>query len=231
MKISAQFRVFIAIVSLVIFIGACASNKLVEYDLREADIAARTFMPPRANVFTDADFHFNPHDLVGTAIGIGTTVAKESQAMKARARLDSAMAMVDVPAIIEEEVLFRSAELLNFRPVNEVKLADFVFNVRMERYGIDAKGWDAGTYFVIESKIELIDNQAQRRIWKRSVEAREPLSPRVFGINAPVENVMDAVALSQLTVDEMAAGMEYLAHFSADLIAQKLYKDYVKSRD
>ncbi|MBN1481324.1 hypothetical protein EH223_03025 [candidate division KSB1 bacterium] len=210
---------------------ACSSNKLVEYDLREADIAARTFMPPRANVFTDLNVNFNPHDIVGTAISVGSTVARENEAIKARARLDSAMQMVDVPAIIEEEVLFRAAEMLNFRPVNEVKAADFVFNMRMEKYGIDAKGWDAGTFFVIESKVELIDNQLQRRIWKRSVTAREPLSPRVFGISTPIENVMDAVALSQLSVDEMAAGMEFLANFSAEIIAEKLYRDYIKSRD
>jgi hypothetical protein len=162
---------------------------------------------------------------------VGTTIAKESQASEARARLDSAMMMVDVPAIIEEEMLFRSAELLNFRPVNEVKLADFVFNVRMEKYGIDAKSWDVGTFFVIESKIELVDNHTQERIWKRSVAAREPLSPRMFGVSSSIENVMDAVALSELTVEEMAAGMEYLADFTAELLAEKLYNDYVRSRD
>jgi hypothetical protein len=214
-----------------LFLGACSSNKLVEYDLREADIAARTFMPPRANVFTDANLNINPHDLVGTAISVGTTIARESEASKARARLDSAMTMVDVPAIIEEEVLFRAAELLNFRPVNEVKAADYVFNVRMERYGIDARSWDAGTFFVVKAKVELIDNKLQRRIWKRGMEAKEPLSPRIFGISTPIENVLDAVALSNLTVEEMSAGMEYLANFTADLIAEKLYNDYVKSRD
>ena len=215
----------------VLLLTACASNKLVEYDLREANIAARTFMPPRANVFTDANLNINPHDIVGTAINVGTTIARESEAVKARARLDSAMTLVDVPAIIEEEVLFRAAEMLNFRPVNEVNAADFVFNIKMDRYGVDAKGWDVGTFFVVKAKVELIDNQQQRRIWKRGVEAREPLSPRIFGISAPVENVMDAVALSQLSVDEMVSGMEYLANFSAGVIAEKLYRDYVKSRD
>jgi hypothetical protein len=230
MKIK-RFVLLFAICSLML-LTACASHKLVEYDLREADIAARTFMPPRANVFTDLhNLYINPHDLIGSALNVGTTIAKESQASKARARLDSAMMRVDVPAIIEEEMLFRSAELLNFRPVNEVKLADFVFNVRMEKYGIDAKSWDLGTFFVIESKIELIDNQTQRRIWRRSVDAREPLSPRMFGISSSIENIMDAVTLSELTVEEMATGMEFLANFTAELLAEKLYNDYVKSRD
>lgn len=223
--------VLIPLFAAVVLLFACSSNKLIEYDLREADIAARTFMPPHADVFTDLSVNFNPRDIVGTAISVGSTIARENEAIKARARLDSAMQMVDVPAIIEEEVLFRAAELLNFRPVKEVKTADFIFNVHMEKYGIDARGWDVGTYFVIESRVELIDNQLQRRIWKGKVAAREPLSPRVFGISTPIENVLDAVALSQLSVDEMAAGMEYLANFSAEIISEKLYRDYIKSRD
>jgi len=120
---------------------ACSSNKLAQYELRDADIAARTYMPPRANVFTDVDVVINPNDIVRSVISVGTTVAREVQAARARARLDSAMAMVDVPAIIEEEVLFQAAEMLNFRPVNEVPAADFIFQIEMKRYGIDARGW------------------------------------------------------------------------------------------
>lgn len=214
-----------------IMLAACSSHKLAEYNLRDANIAARTFMPPRANVFTDFSVDIDPKNLVSTALSVGTTIARESQAMEARVRLDSAMSQVDVPGIIEEEVLFQAAEMLNFRPVNEVNAADFVFNVDMDHYGISASGWEIGTYFVIEAKVELIDNASSRRIWKSKVEAKEPLSPRIFGLNHSVENVMDAMALSQLTVDEMATGMHYLANFTADVISEKLYKDYIKSRD
>ena len=224
-----QRIIFVFLLGATLFI-ACSTNKLAQYELRDANIAARTFMPPRANVFTDLYLNLNPNDLVGTALSVGTSVVREAQAVKARARLDSAMALVDVPAIIEEEVLFRSAEILNFRPVNEADAADFVFNVDMKRYGVDASGWDVGAYFVIDSQVELLDNAAHRRIWKGHVQAREPLSPRIFGLTYPVENVLDAVALSQLSVEEMASGMEYLANFTAELIAEKLYRDFIKSR-
>ena len=212
------------------FLLACSSNKLAQYELKDADIAAQTFMPPRANVFTDLGFNIDPKNIVSSAISVGTTIAREAQAVKARARLDSAMSLVDVPAIIEEEVLMQAAEMLNFRPVNEVDAADFVFNVDMKRYGIDASGWDVGTYFVVDSRVELIDNAEHRRIWRGHVQTREPLSSRIFGLAYPVENVLDAVALSQLSVEEMAAGLEYLANFTADRIAEKLYRDFIKSR-
>lgn len=209
---------------------SCSSNKLAQYELKDANIAAQTFMPPRANVFTDFSFNIDPKDLISSAIGVGTTIAREAQAVKARARLDSAMMRVDVPAIIEEEVLMQAADMLNFRPVNEVDAADFVFNVDMKRYGIDARGWDVGTYFVVDSRVELIDNETHRRIWKAHVQERQPLSSSIFGLAYPVENVLDAIALSQLSVEEMTIGLQYLAHFSADRIAEKLYRDFVKSR-
>ena len=209
---------------------SCSSNKLAHYELKDADIAAQTFMPPRANVFTDFSFNIDPNNIVSSVLSVGTTIAREAQAVSARARLDSAMARVDVPAIIEEEVLLQAADMLNFRPVNEVDGADFVFNMDMKRYGIDASGWDVGTYFVVDSRVELIDNATHRRIWKGRVQAREPLSARIFGLAYPIENVLDAVALSQLSVEEMASGLEYLANLTADRIAEKLYRDFIKSR-
>jgi hypothetical protein len=213
-----------------VLLSACSSNRLARYDFRNADIAARTFMPPGANVFTDLDVRIDPDNLLRSALRVGTSVVREVEAEKARARLDSAMTMVDVPSIIEEEVLLQSAEMLNYRPVNEVHAADFIFNIEMKRYGIDARSWDAGTYFVIEARTELIDNAEHRRIWRGRVEAREPLSPSIFGLGSSVENVLDAVTLSELSAEEMATGLRYLAEYSAGLIAEKLYRDFIRAR-
>ena len=216
--------------TLILTLAACSTNRLAHYQLRETDIAAQTFMPPNADVFTDMDLFVDPDNLIRSIVRIGTSVVREVEAEKTRARLDSAMAMVDIPALIEERVLFQAAEMLRFRPVNEVDAADFVFIVDMKRYGIDARSWDAGTYFVITARIELIDNAVHRRVWRGRVDEREPLSPVVFGLEGSIENVLDALTLSGLSVGEIATGLQYLAEYSADLIAEKLYRDYVRSR-
>ncbi|MFC1628247.1 hypothetical protein ACFL3H_03940 [Gemmatimonadota bacterium] len=221
---------FLYLVSCLILFTACSTNRLAHYELRDANIAAQTFMPPRANVFTDMDVYIDPDHLLRSAIRIGTSVVREVEAEKARARLDSAMAMVDVPAIIEEEVLFQAADMLNFQPINQTRSADFVFNIDIKRYGIDARSWDDGTYFIIDAHIELVDNMEHRRIWKSHVDERESLSPRIFGLDSPIENVLDALTLSALSVEEMATGLAYMADFSAGLIVEKLYRDFVRSR-
>jgi len=119
--------------------------------------------------------------------------------------------------------------MLHFRPVNEVRSADFVFTIDMKRYGIDASGWDSGTFFVIDARIELIDNTAHRRIWRGNVNEREPLSPRFFDLDRPLENVLDAVTLSELSVHEMVTGLSNLAEYGAGLMAEKLYRDFIRS--
>ncbi|RPH98507.1 MAG: hypothetical protein EHM72_12770 [Calditrichaeota bacterium] len=220
---------FLVIVSALL--SACSSNKLREYDLRESNLAARSFIPPRADVQTGADVYFNTKDPIGTILSVGSTVAREVEAMKARARLDSAMMLVDIPAIVEEDVLFKAAELLNSRPVNEIDAADFLLDIDFKKHGIDAQSWAGGVDFVIDAKVNLVDQKQGRRIWKRHIEEREPLSPALFGLGPSIGNVIDAVALSKLTVEEMATGLENLAHFTADRIAHKLYDDFIKSRD
>ncbi len=213
----------------VFLLSACSSNKLREYDLRESDIAARTFTPPRAGISTGGEVYIDKKDPIGTILSVGGTIAKEIEAAKARARLDSAMTLVEIPAIIEEEVLFKAAELLNSRPINEVKAADFVLNFDFKEYGIDAESWVGGVRFVIDVKTELIDQKRGRRIWKKHINEREAVSPTLFGLGS-VNKVIDAVALSKLSVEEMAAGLENLAHYTADRIARQLYNDFVKSR-
>ena len=222
-------RLLPLLVTVILMFAACSSNKLREYDLRESDMAARTVTVPRPGVQSGGDIYINKQDPIGTILSVGSTVAKEIEAAKARARLDSAMAQVNIPAIVEEDVLFKAAELLNSRPINEVKAADFVLNLDFKEYGIDADSWVGGVRFVIDVKAELIDQQRGRRIWKRHIEERDAVSPSIFGLGS-VNKVIDAVALSELSVEEMAAGLENLAHYTADRIARRLYDDFIKSR-
>ncbi|MFC1545734.1 hypothetical protein ACFL44_03520 [Gemmatimonadota bacterium] len=209
---------------------ACSSNRLARYELTQTSVAAHTVMPVSANVFTNLDLNIDPDNVIRSVIRVGTSVAREVEAERARARLDSAMAMVDVSAIIEEGVLFQAAEMMNFRPVNEVQAADFIFHIVMKRYGIDARSWNGGMNFIIDARIELIDNVEHRRIWKGRVDASEPLTSGFFGHDSTISNVLDAMALSRLSVEEISTGLAYLASYSADLITEKLYRDFIRSR-
>ncbi|MDZ7345454.1 MAG: hypothetical protein ONA69_01535 [candidate division KSB1 bacterium] len=210
-------------------VAGCSSNKLRNYELRRTDIAARTFTPQRPQISTGGDIVIDKNNPLGTILSVGSTVVKEIEAMKARARLDSAMMKVDIPALMEEEILFKAAELLSSRPINEVEAADFVLNIDLKEYGIDAQSWWTGAHFIIDTKVELIDQKAAKRIWKKRVRSREPLTSYIFGLGE-VNKILDAAALANLTVDQMAVGLKNLAEVASDEIARKLYDDFIKSR-
>ncbi len=54
----------------------CSSHRLHEYKLEDTTVAARTFPPPRANVYTNFVVHFDLSNPVGTALSLGSTIAK-----------------------------------------------------------------------------------------------------------------------------------------------------------
>ena len=208
-----------------------SSNRLREYDFRDFTAAAVVSAPPGPEVFTNSFIFLDKDDPIGSALRLGTTIAKEVQAGKAQARLDSAMQQVDIPERIRGRVLQRSSTYLHYDPTDDYRDSDFLFDIYIREYGIDAKSWDSRVYFKIDVKVHLIDNGTGMEIWEAHVEERKPLSQSIFGWSgSPTDNIITAVALSSLSVKEMAIGFQNLADYTADRVAQKLQEDFEKSR-
>jgi len=224
-----KLLLFLILVSLFSF--TCSSHKLAEHNFYDHTLTAHTFFPPHAGVFTDPDLYINFDDPVGTLLNLGTTVVREAEAIKARKKLDSAAQIINVPDILQHEICLRSAEVLECKPIRERKNADYVMNIDIKHYGIDAASWRAGTQFIVNAKVDLLGPD-RKRIWKKHIEEEIPVTANFFGIGGyDLETVLDAAALSKLSVDEMAAGLENIAFAAADRFAEILYRDYIRSRD
>jgi hypothetical protein len=100
----------------------------------------------------------------------------------------------------------------------------------VREYGIEAKSWDAHAVFRIKAHAQLADRRQGRLIWETKFEEREPISPAIFGPHPALRNILSANALSQLSVEELAAGLEQLADFAADRITRRLQRDLYKAR-
>jgi len=213
-------------------IGCGSSNRLREYTFRDLTAAAIIAAPSGPEVFTGSFIHVDQDDLFASALRAGTTLAKEVTADKAQAQLDSAMMRVDVPERIRGRALQRCSEYLHFRPIQDYDESDFLFDMYIETYGIDAESWDARVYFQIDLKVYLIDNTTGLEIWKTHVKERQPLSGTIFDTGSvAADDVITAIALSQLSVEEMVLGFQYLADDTADRVARKLRRDFAKSRE
>ena len=94
-------------------------------------------------MFTDSflDIDMDPGDLLASALRAGTTLAKEITADQTRARLDSAMAQVDLPEHIMDGTLQRCSQYLHLLPVYDPDRSDFLFDMYVNSYGIDAESF------------------------------------------------------------------------------------------
>ena len=210
------------------FCMCCSMNRLQGVLFREQTVSAILAYPPPPEIFTDnwTDVDFsNP---VTAIIGIGTGIAKEVQVSKTSAKMDSAMQMIDIPEIVRVETLKRGADYLHYRSTEDIEDSDYLFDIEIEHYGIDAKSWTASVHFKLDAKVTLLDNRKTREVWRSCFNEKIPVSGEIFGLPGAAGNIINAVSLSRLKADRIAAGLEDLAVQTADRIVHKLQKDFSK---
>lgn len=211
-------------------LGGCASsNRLGSYQYRDHTLAVITSIPPRPDVFTENFFFIDTDRPLQMVLNAGSAIVKEVEAEKARERLDEAMRYVDVSHRVGDRVLDRSALYLRAQAHPNARNADYVLEVRINEYGIEAESWHANAFFSISAEVILIDGFSGRRIWRTGVEERDPISPRLFA-GRTAYNVVTAQALSRLSVDDMIVALEELSDYAADKIIYKLQRDLDRAR-
>ena len=213
-------------------VGCGSSNILHEYDYRGRTLAVVSELPRAPQVLSGPYFlGRSSGDPVRDLMRIGAGVAREVQAGEVRERLDSAVALVDVGYEMEDAVLERAARYLGARATwDDEEPADFLLELVVVEYGIDAEAWDAAVHVFIEADATLIHVDSGEEIWRREIGARDPLGPAVFGPRRTVRDVVTAATLASLDVEEIAAALEYLADFSARVITDELRDDLRDAR-
>ena len=212
--------------------GCASAGHLAEYEFVDRPVAVVTVAPPKPDVFTEDDFWLGEGGLLEAVVRVAADIAREAQAERARARLDSAVAVVDVSKRMSTRVLEQGARQLRGRAVESVQNADYEIELRVERYGIQADSWDDQAEFVIEAQVLLLDGDSGREIWKSDVDESEPVSSSTLGRALPdaVGSVVTAGQLASLSVTEMQRALESLADYCADRMVEKLRRGLEKAR-
>jgi hypothetical protein len=224
---------WLALAGAALLAPACASaGHLAEYDFRERPVAVVTVAPPHPDVFTTGDFWLPDRGLFEAVVRVAADIVREAEAERARARLDSAVAVVDVAGRMSGRVLEQGARQLRGRAVQSVQEADFEIELRVQRYGIQADSWDDQARFVIEAEVLLLDGETGREIWTADVDEREQVSSSTLGWALPdaVGGAVTAGQLASLSVAEMVRALESLADYCADRMVEKLRRGLEKAR-
>ena len=202
--------------------AACASTgRLDEYDFVDTAVAVECEFPPYPEVLTGPYFP-RPQDRVHALLRVGGRIVKEIEAEELRPRLDSAAAQVDVSSRVVERTLARAPRYLGAHPTDDVSAADFLIEVVVREYGVDAEEWLAAAHFFVDAKVYLIELETGVQVWEAHVRERDPITPHIFGPGTVVRDIVTARAFANLDVEEIARALERLADYSADRIADRL---------
>lgn len=221
-----------ALLALPAVLGACASaNTLHEYDYGGRTLAVVSDIPPRPEVLSGPHFLGGlSGDPVRDIVRAGARVVREVEAQAVQERLDEAAQRIDVGYVLEDNTLERSARYLGADALDGIPEADFLLEIVVVEYGIDAEAWEAAAHFYIEADAALLHAESGSEIWRAEIGARDPIGPAVFGGPSEVRDIVTAASLATLSVDEAVLMLESLADFSARVITDRLRDDLREAR-
>lgn len=209
--------------------AGCGGHHLADYDFAGRTVAVVYFATPSPHLRTGGGYGAvaDSDDPVGAVLVAGGRIAREVAARKARTRLDSAAASMDLSARMAERTLERASRYLGARPVEDRDAADFLLEVDIRDMGLDARRDRA--YLFVKGEAVLLNARTGREIWDADISGYDALTPDM--VDTPgLGDVLTAGALSTLTVAELERVLGRLADYAADRIARELRGDLRDTR-
>lgn len=213
------------VVALLALTGCGSKHRLADYDFAGETLAIAPHFPERPTVLTSGYSADYSGDLVGQVLKTGGQVARDVAAHGLTENLDSAASLVDVKTRLSERALERGARYLGARPVGSSDDAQYVLEVVVRDYGIDARQWDDAAHVFIDAEAILLDAWSGQEIWSARVDERDPISPSVHGEDSVTRDVVTAAALADMSVEELARTLERISDYCADRITNRLRSD------
>jgi hypothetical protein len=224
LRLQACGRIITSILILALFAGTACSSKqrLREYDFRGRSLGLVTFGPAHPEVLGGMALRVDADDPLESLVRIGSEAAREVQAQRVRPKLTEAASRVDVRGRIGQRTLEHGARHLRATPVAGTHAVDYELEIRIRRYGIVAASWTAPAYFLVDAEMTLLDGGTGRRIWRTRLRQRDPVQPFAVAGNRNVTNVVTAVALANMSTQEIERALELLADYAADHMVARL---------
>jgi hypothetical protein len=208
-----------AIVSLSVACGG--GHHLAEYPFASRTLAVVYVAPPAPELLTSYYDLRNSQNPVEAVVRAGADVAREREGRRANARLDSATTRVNIPAVLAQRTLERASRYLGTRPVTDENQADYLMEVRMSRFGINAKADEAAYLFTFAEAV-LIDRRTGREIWNVNIHGRDRLTPYIESDSRIPGSVITASTLGSVSVADFQNALNQLMDSSSNLITNEL---------
>jgi hypothetical protein len=203
------------------FVACGGGHHLAEYPFASRTLAVVYIAPPAPELLTGYYDLRNSQNPLEAVVRAGADVAREREGRRANARLDSATSRVDIPAALAQRTLARASRYLGTRPTTDESQADYLMEVRMERFGINAKADEAAYLFTFAEAV-LIDRRTGREIWNVNIHGRDRLTPYVESDSRIPGSVITASTLGSVSVADFQNALNQLMDSSSNLITNEL---------
>lgn len=205
-------------------LAACGGgHELERYSFAGSTLAVVDFAPPDPALWTGG-YDVEGDDVITAVLDAGSQVAKDVEARRARIRLDSAASRVNVRERMSQWTLERAARYLGAAPVEDGAAADYLLELYIRQYGIDARG-DRPARLFINVEAVLLDRRTGYEVWTVDVNSHDRLTPSVAtGSSVPID-IVTAGTLHTLTAEQLRAELAGLTDFTADYLTNQLRKD------
>jgi len=201
--------------------GCGGGHHLAEYPFASRTLAVVYIAPPSPELLTSYYDLTNSQNPIEAVVRAGADVAREREGRRANARLDSASARIDIPAVLAQRTLQRASRYLGTRPTTDESQADYLMEVRMERFGINAKADEAAYLFTFAEAV-LLDRRTGREIWNVNIHGRDRLTPYVESSSPIPGSVITASTLGSVSVADFQGALNQLMDYSSNLITNEL---------
>jgi hypothetical protein len=203
------------------FVACGGGHHLAEYPFASRTLAVVYIAPPTPELLTGYYDLRNSQNPIEAVVRAGADVAREREGRRANARLDSASSRVNIPAALAQRTLERASRYLGTRPITDESQADYLMEVRMSRFGINAKADEAAYLFTFAEAV-LIDRRTGREIWNVNIHGRDRLTPYVESDSRIPGSVITASTLGSVSVADFQNALNQLMDSSSNLITNEL---------
>lgn len=214
------------LVAMMVLTGCGTKHRLDQYDFAGRTVAMMPFTVPVPELLTRSYVSGGGENTLSRIVAAGSQLAVELEGREARARLDTAATRVDIVGIITQRTLQRASAYLAARPIDDPQDADFLLDLVVRSIAIDVRGSRAE--LVLDSETILLDRATGREIWTARIRNRDAITPAT-GMNTGGD-VVTAIVLSTISVEEFQRLLEGAAAMTASWITERLRDDLEKVR-
>lgn len=219
------------ILALLATLAACGGkHHLEEYRFSQRTLGVSFIEPPQAEL-KHGWYNVDPGgNAIQNVVQAGAKVAKELEARRALSRLDSAEKAVDLTDLLANGTAQRASRYLGTSAATDVEVADYVLEVEMKEFGIDARSNNA-TYLYSRAEAVLLDRRSGREIWSKTVKGTDRLTPFIVGTMDAPSAIFTAATLHTVTVAQFQRALEQLVVLTSNRIASELREDLRDARE